>query len=168
MDDSERLLSAFSSPSFPKDLPLGRLSTIEQVCGWIEGCQTRWESGRGYTWTVEKQEDKKIVGQVTVIRMADETSWALAFWTHPEVWGRGYATEMVTAAIDFTFEKLGARRIWAGASHWNLASRRVMAKIGMNYVGEGLEETGIVDRPVPVQEYELLREDWQVNRQHTR
>ena len=159
-DDAERLLSAFTSPNFPKDLPLGRLSTIEQVHRWTKGCRSRWESGSGYTWTAEKQEDSLIVGQVTVIQMADKISWALAFWTHPDVWGQGYATEMVVAAVDFSFEMLGAERIWAGASHWNMASRRVLVKIGMTYVGDNPEGYEVDNQPVPVQEYELQRTKW--------
>jgi RimJ/RimL family protein N-acetyltransferase len=159
-DDAERLLSAFTMPNFPRDLPLGRLNTIEQVLRWTEGCKTRWESGSGYTWTSERRLDALIVGQVTVIRMAEDTSWALAFWTHPDSWGQGYATEAVTAVVDFTFEMLGAERIWAGASHWNTASRRVLAKIGMAYVGETAEGFPMNGKPVPVQEYELLRQQW--------
>jgi len=50
-------------------------------------------------------------------------------------WGRGYATEVAAAAVQWGFESLGLERIVAVASPENAASRRVMDKLGMHYEG---------------------------------
>ena len=55
-------------------------------------------------------------------------------------WGKGLATEAARAVLAYGFEDLGLARIDSGAAHENLASRRVMEKIGMRYVG--LSEDG--------------------------
>ena len=50
-------------------------------------------------------------------------------------WGRGYATEVASAVVQWGFETLGLERIVAVASPENTASRRVMDKLGMRYEG---------------------------------
>lgn len=63
--------------------------------------------------------------------------------THPEepelgyrlrrsAWGRGYATEVSGALLARAFSQLGARRVVASTAADNLASRRVMEKVGMS------------------------------------
>ena len=41
-DDVPRLQAAFSSPSFPEDVPLAHLTAPGQVRRWIQGCRDRW------------------------------------------------------------------------------------------------------------------------------
>ncbi|TIU06669.1 MAG: GNAT family N-acetyltransferase, partial [Mesorhizobium sp.] len=48
-------------------------------------------------------------------------------------WGHGYATEAATAVLDFGFESLKLNQIVANAAVDNVASRRVMERIGMSH-----------------------------------
>ena len=43
--------------------------------------------------------------------------------------GHGYATEAAGAVVDWA-ARSGYRRLWAGVRDWNVASRRVLAKLG--------------------------------------
>ncbi len=52
--------------------------------------------------------------------------------------GRGYATEAGRAVVDWVGEA-GYPRLWAGVWDWNVASRRVLEKLGFR-------ETGRVER----------------------
>jgi RimJ/RimL family protein N-acetyltransferase len=56
-----------------------------------------------------------------------EIGWRLA----AEHWGRGYATEGARAAVAFGFESLLLHEVVSFTAVGNLASRRVMEKIGM-------------------------------------
>lgn len=55
-------------------------------------------------------------------------------------WGRGLATEAANALIKFAFDEMGLARIDGGAAFENIASKRVMDKIGMQYLG--IDEEG--------------------------
>jgi ribosomal-protein-alanine N-acetyltransferase len=160
LDDAPRLLSAFRSPTFPQYVPLGRLTSAEQVMQWIEGSQTRWAQGQGYTWAIEQASDGKLVGQVSLTRMPEAGAWALAYWTHPDCWGEGYATEAARQAAAFAFQQLGATRIWAGVTPWNHGSRRVLEKLGMIYLADNPEGYRLDGEPVPTQEYEITAAAW--------
>ena len=61
----------------------------------------------------------------------------LAFYLARPYWGRGLATEAGHAFIDYGFRVLGLSRIVAGANTKNLASNRVIEKIGMKWVRSG-------------------------------
>ncbi|MBN2500346.1 MAG: GNAT family N-acetyltransferase [Anaerolineales bacterium] len=59
----------------------------------------------------------------------------IAWMFLPEYWGQGLATEFGTAQIEYGFKRLGLVRIFATANRDNLASIRVMEKLGMRLAG---------------------------------
>jgi ribosomal-protein-alanine N-acetyltransferase len=56
-----------------------------------------------------------------------EVGWRLAW----RFWGRGYATEAAGGVLEHAFGALGLREVVAFTTQANLASRRVMEKLGM-------------------------------------
>ena len=70
-----------------------------------------------------------------------EVGWRLAY----EHWGRGYASEAATAALDFGFGELGLDEIVSFTSTSNQRSMRVMERIGMT---RGLRTISTI-RPSP-------------------
>lgn len=79
----------------------------------------------------------------------------------PRYGGHGYATEAVTAMVTHSFAQLGVRRITAGCYADNLASVRLLEKIGMRREQHGVgdswhAELGWVDGYT----YALLVEEW--------
>jgi len=50
-------------------------------------------------------------------------------------WGRGYATEAASEILDFGFDVLLLHRVWAGCDPENVASARVLEKLGMRLEG---------------------------------
>lgn len=59
----------------------------------------------------------------------------LGFRLDPTHWGKGFATEAGAELIRFGFEELGLHRIHAGCSTQNLASARVLEKLGLQLEG---------------------------------
>lgn len=60
----------------------------------------------------------------------------LEFMIAPEHWGNDYATEIGRAMLRYGFEQAGFNEILGFALPKNIASRRVMEKIGMTFIGE--------------------------------
>ena len=65
---------------------------------------------------------------------------ALFYLLKAEYWGKGLATEAARALLGYAFDGLELPSIHGGAAPENLASKRVMEKIGMRYTG--LDEEG--------------------------
>ncbi|MFK7806627.1 MAG: GNAT family N-acetyltransferase [Saprospiraceae bacterium] len=59
-----------------------------------------------------------------------------------EHWGKGYATEAALASVQYGFEKLNLKTIYAMADIKNAGSNNILTKIGMTKVTQ-FEEDGI-------------------------
>ncbi|NOT61720.1 MAG: GNAT family N-acetyltransferase [Acidobacteria bacterium] len=55
-------------------------------------------------------------------------------------WGRGYAAEAARAIVDYGFVQLGCEQIVASTDVPNLASIRVMEKLGLTFQRRALVE----------------------------
>jgi RimJ/RimL family protein N-acetyltransferase len=77
----------------------------------------------------------------------------------PEWWGRGLATEAGRAVLDHAFRGLALPRVDAATDAPNLASARVMQRLGMRFVRQGIVNG------LDTVFYEILRDDWQSSRE---
>jgi RimJ/RimL family protein N-acetyltransferase len=102
---------------------------------WVTAARMHWQDHGFGPWVVELPGEAPFIGVVGLSNLrfalpfapAIEAAWRLA--TH--YWGQGYAYEAARAAIDDGFGRLGLEEIVAFTVSANLASRRVMEKLGM-------------------------------------
>jgi len=82
-------------------------------------------------------EDGDLVG-VVGLDMKNGPAPELGFWLGRSYWGRGYATEAVTATLDWVKDEWGRRYVVAGHFADNPAAAEVLIKAGFLYTGEVL------------------------------
>lgn len=94
---------------------------------------------------------------------APPTRVELGYRLKRSAWGKGYATEGARALIHKGFTALGVEQVVANTMAVNLASRRVMEKLGMTHT-----RTYFLDWPDPIEgselgdvEYALYRAAWE-------
>ncbi len=91
---------------------------------------------RGYgTWSVFERATGEFLGIAGLMERPDGRGVALRFALWPECRGKGYAREAAAAALEFG-HRAGLKRIIAVARESNMASRGVLADIGMREAGE--------------------------------
>ncbi len=78
----------------------------------------------------------------------------IGWWLASKYWGRGIATEAARTVLADAFDRVSLARVVAIARPENIASRRVMEKIGMAY------ERDHVHRGVPVVLYAISQNHW--------
>ena len=159
--DAGDIYSVIISPLFPEQLPLKELNEVTKIEEWLKRLQENWVKGQAFSWIVEVRDSGKLIGQNTLSRIKRDDIWALAFWTHPESWGNGYATEGAERILAFGFEDINASKIWAGAGEWNKGSMRVLEKIGMKYTGLNPEGYYLNGESITTYEYEISKGEWQ-------
>jgi RimJ/RimL family protein N-acetyltransferase len=59
----------------------------------------------------------------------------IGYWLGEEFWGRGIATEALTAVTDYAFANFDLCRVYAHVFDWNASSARVLEKAGYAYEG---------------------------------
>ncbi|HWG66579.1 MAG TPA: GNAT family N-acetyltransferase [Rhodanobacteraceae bacterium] len=84
----------------------------------------------------------------------DEIGWTLA----REAWGRGYATEAATAAIDWAFDVLDWPRIIHCIAPENAASQAVATRLGSTFQGFGQLPKPYANDPIEI--WGQTREQW--------
>jgi RimJ/RimL family protein N-acetyltransferase len=131
-DDIPDVLGFVSQPSLA-GVTLNRIqATKEGVRKYIDlqNAYQPFEKDKVFELAAERKEDRKVMGLVGLIcqdHRQGEIGWALGV----EYRGRGYATEAARALMDYGFNSLSLHRIYADTSCDNLASWRVMERLGM-------------------------------------
>ena len=91
----------------------------------------------GYApWTVLSKLNGEIIGWGGLNVDPFDSGWGteVAYFFHPDYWGRGYATELVQASIEHGFKRLRLGEINAYTHPKNLASIRVLEKCGFAFI----------------------------------
>ena len=95
----------------------------------------RCQEENGYClWAVVERASGEVVGDCGFIKLDDEPGVELGYHLRRDVWGRGYATEAAGACLRYAFEKMGLPAVHAWAHPKNLASKRVLGKLGFQFV----------------------------------
>ena len=91
----------------------------------------------GYApWTVVTRSERRIVGWGGLYEDPFEPGWGVevGYFFHPQAWGRGFASELVAAALEAADCVLKLAEVRAFARAENIASRRVLEKAGFQVV----------------------------------
>ena len=114
-----------------------------------------------YDLAVAIASEDRLIGRCGLGISDAEPREAMLWYTlHPDEWGRGYTTEAARAIVDFGFRMLGLHRIWADCDPANVASWRVLEKLGMRREGHLRENAWVKGEWVDSLIYAILDRDW--------
>ena len=85
----------------------------------------------------------------------------IGFMVHPAHQGRGYATEMSVPLLDFGFREAGLHRIVGRLEARNIASARVLAKLGMRREAHLVENEWVKGEWQSEIVYAMLAAEWE-------
>jgi RimJ/RimL family protein N-acetyltransferase len=132
-EDVDELAEIFGDPEVMKYLPGGkpraRKDTAVGLTRTIEGFKRR---GFGI-WAATHKEQGGLVGYCGLVYLDETPEVELLYGFARKHWGTGYATESARACQRYGFEQLGLERLVAITRPENIASQRVLEKIGMRF-----------------------------------
>ena len=129
---------------------------------FIAACREMAEDGTGARPAIDRVSDGAFIGWIGLTRWnPDYRSASLGYCLTEAAWGQGYATEGARALLQWAYDTLDLNRVQAEADTRNVASARVLEKMG--FVHEGtLREDCIVNGDVSDSwVFGLLRREWQ-------
>lgn len=106
----------------------------------LRGCQASWENGNSFPWVITWKASQQIVGMISMRIKSFEAS--LGYVLARPSWQQGIMPEAVTSLVDWALNQRSIYRVWAVCDYENLASARVMEKVGMTR--EGLLQRGVL------------------------
>lgn len=121
-----------------------------------------------YEFAVCRRDTGELIGWLPLLLEAPALHTAEIGWTVARAhWGKGYATEAARAVLAFAFEALELHRVWARHQPENVASARVMEKIGMRHEGRAVASAYVKGQWVDQVYCALLRSEWWQRRRET-
>jgi RimJ/RimL family protein N-acetyltransferase len=88
-------------------------------------------------WRASRRDTGAFVGWFSLKYAGKSSDIEIGYRLVPEAWSRGFATEGAAALRDYGFDDVGLTRIIGVTHPRNLASQRVLTKIGMVDEGYG-------------------------------
>lgn len=112
------------------------------------------------SWSIVHKVDKKVIGVCFLHSFNFHHRRAeMAFNLSRRYWRQGYATEAVHEMIRFAFKRWGLNRIEGSCMLDNIASARLMEKLGMKYEGILRQHSYAKDRFHDLKLYSILRNE---------
>jgi len=152
--DIHRLLS---DPPVMKTLSAdGEPLSEEATRDGIRQAVDHWRRhGFGF-WVFHRKKDGVFIGRsgLKICQIDGRDVVGLAYAVISNYWNQGFATEMAHASLEVGFGRLGFPEIASWTLPVNLASQRVMEKLGFHYERD-FEFAGLLHRF-----YRLVKEEW--------
>lgn len=128
--DAAAVFAYGSDPEVAKFADWPQLVRVEDAATALANAAQRWGSGDEYSWRVTVKPDGTAVGGVAC--SIDGHRAELGFLLSRSLWGHGYATEAARVVFEWLRSLPGVVRIQATTDIDNVASARVLEKLGMS------------------------------------
>ena len=105
--------------------------------------------------------DDKVVGSIGIFRQGNIHSQTaeLGYYIAEEYWGKGIMTEAVKQICEYVFTNSDIIRIYAEPFAYNIASCRVLEKVGFQYEGTLRSNAVKNGKVIDMKMYSLLKEE---------
>ncbi|MGI8883804.1 MAG: GNAT family N-acetyltransferase [Pyrinomonadaceae bacterium] len=138
--DCEALFEITRDEKVMRGVDDGKPFSLEKTRKFLETME-KCERENGFCrWKVIEKASDKLVGTCGFGRLPETGEIELGYLLAHQHWGKGYATEIAEAATKYGFNRLNFNEIIALTSLENIASQKVLEKIG--FKKRGLEIFG--------------------------
>lgn len=133
--DTDRLFELFGDPEVMRFVGRGAPLDRDELVASQARVAAHWRAHGFGPLAVVERASGALIGECGLQLLEDGPDVELTYTLARGFWGRGYATEAAAAALDWGFGALGLTRIVGVAYPENLASQRVLEKVGMRRLG---------------------------------
>lgn len=142
-DDFEQLNRICSDPELMKFVGDSNPLSPEQTLKWIEVTICNYmEKGFGNYAVIEKT-GSAFIGYCGLVYSESINQIELIYALKKEYWNKGLATEVAIAMLDFGHSRKKIETIYASIDPLNVASKKVLEKIGFKYAFLKNDEFGL-------------------------
>ena len=131
--DIDRLAEILGDPSVMRFIPPRKPLSRNRVEAAFNSIIAHWKKHGFGRWAVVHAQDDIIIGWCGLNFLDEISEIEVAYLFDSKYWGRGLATEAAKEVINYGFRKLKLKKIIALSFPENIASQKVMEKIGMTY-----------------------------------
>ena len=143
--DKVELFQLHSNPEVQRYTGEPPVTTMKEIEQAIQGRKEHYQTYGYGRWAVYLKDTEAFVGWAGLAYLPEFDEVDLGYRFLPEFWGKGIATEVSEAILNYGFEVLKLKKIVAIAMKEHKASLRVMEKVGMEFYKIAPYEEGSED-----------------------
>ena len=106
---------------------------IEETQEFVRSCLSAWEQETRFPYMITLKVTDEVIGMIDP--RIEGSKMGIGYGAARAHWGKGYITEATRAIIDWAFQQPAIYRVYATTDVENIASRRVLEKVGMQSEG---------------------------------
>lgn len=140
-DDADALIAMLADPGLFRYAADQELPDVETYRGFLREQIAAAKTPERHRYKLGVTVGGEIAGMGGLeMTSASATAAEIGYLLAPAHWGNGMGTEAARLLVDIGFDQLKLHRVTAGADPANVASIRVLEKIGMRYEGTRRED----------------------------
>lgn len=134
MEDAAAMLESYArDPEVTRYLVWKPMQSLEEAEKSVTSRVEGWRKGFSFSWTILLKEGGALAGSIS-LRPQGQRLY-MGFVVARPYWGRGYTTEAARPVVEWALAQPDIYRVSAVCDTENLASARVLEKIGMQREG---------------------------------
>jgi len=137
--DTTGMFELDSDPEVHKYLGNKPLKDLNQIINVINSVRLQYKDHGIGRWAIIDRKTNEFIGWTGLKFVTQPTNnhknyYDLGYRIKRKFWHKGIATETAIICLEYAFTKLNLNEIYAAASIENLASNKILQKIGMNFI----------------------------------
>ena len=159
--DAEAVLNLYSDPKVMRYLARPAFAELSQAHEFLEKALAAYAEGSNLQLAIERKSDGAFIGLCLLFRFNKPSARAeIGYALGSGHWSRGYAGEALAALVTHAFGPLALNRLEADIDPRNLASARVLERLGFQAEGRLRERWIVKGETSDSLMYGLLRREW--------
>ncbi|MDR7371136.1 GNAT family N-acetyltransferase [Flavobacterium aquidurense] len=139
LSDAEGMFELDSNPNVHIFVGKKPVKHIDESRASIEYIQQQYKDFGIGRWAVILKETNEFLGWSGIKFITNEMNnhkdfYEIGYRFIEKYWGKGYATEAGKAFVNYAFNEMNVDALYASADEGNENSRKILEKLGMNYV----------------------------------
>ena len=155
LSDAEAIYSNWASdPEVAKYMRWNTHSSIEETKTWLTGVEAS-VADDNYDWLFVLKETNEPFGSGGIFYNSTHDKFEIGYCLMKQRWGQGFAYEAAFVILDFAINVLGKKEFFACCAFENLASAKILEKLGFMYKNDGEYSSFDCSRTFKSREYFL-------------
>ena len=168
LDDAGDMFELASDPQVVRHILWDLCKTLDDTRALLMRYIDRYRQDQFAPWGLVLKETGRLIGTCGFVDVnARHARGVIAYSLHRQLWGKGYMTEAVLRALSYGFDELELERIEATCMPDNIASARVLEKVGMSFEGLLRRYMRTRGEHVDVKLYSIIRSEWESSTRQT-
>lgn len=132
--DAESIFGEYAQdPEVTRYLVWRPHADLQDTRAFLARCDEGWRTGRELAWALTVTPEERVVGMIALRPNGHQAD--IGYVLARRLWNQGLVTEAGQGLLRLAFEDPALFRIWAVCDVANLASARMLEKIGMQREG---------------------------------